>query len=63
MKKVIYLLSFLFVFSLNAQKNKNGVIYDKHPESFVFGPAFPSRALRGSKLSDASPFYLILDFP
>ena len=31
MKKVIYLLSFLFVFSLNAQKNKNGVIYDKHP--------------------------------
>ena len=31
MKKIIYLLSFLFVFSLNAQKNKNGVIYDKHP--------------------------------
>ena len=31
MKNVIYLLSFLFVFSLNAQKNKNGVIYDKHP--------------------------------
>ncbi|PDH51705.1 MAG: hypothetical protein CND00_03140 [Cryomorphaceae bacterium MED-G14] len=31
MKKLIYLLSFLFVFSLNAQKNKNGVIYDKHP--------------------------------
>ena len=31
MKNIIYLLSFLFVFSLNAQKNKNGVIYDKHP--------------------------------
>ena len=31
MKKVIYLLSFLFVFSLNAQKNKNGSVYDKHP--------------------------------
>ena len=31
MKKIIYLLSFLFVFSLNAQKNKNGTIYDKHP--------------------------------
>ena len=31
MKKYYLLLSFLFVFSLNAQKNKNGVIYDKHP--------------------------------
>ena len=31
MKNTIYLLSFLFVFSLNAQKNKNGTIYDKHP--------------------------------
>ena len=31
MKKIIYLLSFLFVFSLTAQKNKNGTIYDKHP--------------------------------
>lgn len=31
MKKLIYLLSFLFVFSLNAQKNKNGVVFDKHP--------------------------------
>ena len=30
MKNIIYLLSFLFVFSLNAQKNKNG-LYDKHP--------------------------------
>ena len=24
-------MSFLFVFSLNAQKNKNGTIYDEHP--------------------------------
>ena len=31
MKNIIYLLSFLFVFSLTAQKNKNGTIYDKHP--------------------------------
>ena len=31
MKNIIYLLSFLFVFSLNAQKNKNGNLYDKHP--------------------------------
>ena len=31
MKKSIYLLSFLFVFILNAQKNKNGTVYDKHP--------------------------------
>tara|TARA_B100000902_G_scaffold55022_1_gene61683 strand:+ start:92 stop:1012 length:921 start_codon:yes stop_codon:yes gene_type:complete len=31
MKNILYLLSFLFVFSLNAQKNKNGTIYDKHP--------------------------------
>ena len=31
MKNTIYLLSFLFVFSLNAQKNKNGTIYGKHP--------------------------------
>ncbi len=31
MKNIIYLLSFLFVFSLNAQKNKNGVVFDKHP--------------------------------
>lgn len=31
MKNTIYLLSFLFVFSMNAQKNKNGTIYDKHP--------------------------------
>ena len=31
MKNIIYLLSFLFVFSLNAPKNKNGVIYGKHP--------------------------------
>ena len=31
MKNILYLLSFLFVFSLNAQKNKNGVVFDKHP--------------------------------
>ena len=31
MKNILYLLSFLFVFSLNAQKNKNGNLYDKHP--------------------------------
>ena len=31
MKNIIYLLSFLFFFSLTAQKNKNGTIYDKHP--------------------------------
>ena len=31
MKKSIYLLSFLFVFTLNSQKNKNGSVYDKHP--------------------------------
>ena len=31
MKNIIYLLSFLFVFSLNAQKNKNGTVYDEHP--------------------------------
>ena len=31
MKNITYLLSFLFVFSLNAQKNKNGNLYDKHP--------------------------------
>ena len=31
MKNIIYLISFLFVFSLTAQKNKNGTIYDKHP--------------------------------
>ena len=31
MKNIIYLSSFLFVFSLNAQKNKNGTVYDKHP--------------------------------
>ena len=31
MKNIIYFLSFLFVFSLNAQKNKNGTVYDEHP--------------------------------
>ena len=31
MRNIIYLISFLFVFSLNAQKNKNGVVFDKHP--------------------------------
>ncbi len=31
MKNIIYLLSFLFVFSINAQKNKNGTVYDEHP--------------------------------
>ena len=31
MKNILYLLSFLFVFSLNAQKNKNGNLYDSHP--------------------------------
>lgn len=31
MKNILCLLSFLFVFSLNAQKNKNGNLYDTHP--------------------------------
>ena len=31
MKNTLFLFSFLFVFSLNAQKNKNGNLYDKHP--------------------------------
>ena len=31
MKYIIYIVSFLFVFSLNAQKNKNGTLYDEHP--------------------------------
>ena len=31
MKYIIHIVSFLFVFSLNAQKNKNGIIYDEHP--------------------------------
>ena len=31
MKNILCLLSFLFVFSLNAQKNKNGNLFDKHP--------------------------------
>ena len=30
MKYFIHVMSFLFVFSLNAQKNKNGTIYDEH---------------------------------
>ena len=37
MKKSIYLLSFLFVFILNAQKNKNGTVYDKHPAIDLVG--------------------------
>ncbi len=31
MKYILHIVSFLFVFSLNAQKNKNGIIYDEHP--------------------------------
>ena len=31
MKKICFILSFLFVFTLNSQKNKNGSVYDKHP--------------------------------
>ena len=31
MKNIIVLLSILFVFSITAQKNKNGNLYDKHP--------------------------------
>ena len=31
MKYIIHIASFLFVFSVNAQKNKNGTLYDEHP--------------------------------
>ena len=31
MKYILHIVSFLFVFSLQAQKNKNGTIYDEHP--------------------------------